>query len=521
MTFDLTSDPDFPEMPDRQISQPIAHELRPYQADAIMKLKRSLYEGHKRPVLQLPTGGGKTAIAGAIIGMARQKRSRVCFTVPTLSLIDQTIRSFYRDGITDVGVIQADHPLTAPWKPVQIASVDTIQHRKFPDCKIVIVDECHRHSDVIERWKKEQPDLIFIGLSATPWAKGMAKTWDDLVIGGTTASMIDAGYLTPFRVFATDHPDLSQVKIVAGEYQEKSLADAMDKPKLVGDVVQTWIDRGENRPTLVFGVDRAHAKHLQDRFLEAGISAAYVDAGTSRDERNEIGKGLQTGRYQVVCNIRTMTTGVDLDVRCIVLAMATKSEILYTQIIGRGLRPAEGKTDLIILDHGGTTLDLGFVTEIHHDSLDDGRPKAKAEKREALPKECPSCSCLMPPKTLQCPQCGFVRKPTSNVQVAAGQLEEITPGARRGNGTKTGGPKNHVWIKDQWIEPRQFYGELVQYAAEMGYADGWVSHKFREATGVWPNAWKGPRKTVSVNVRRWIKSRAIAYAKAREKKAAE
>ena len=69
-----------------------------------------------------------------------------------------------------------------------------------------------------------------------------------------------------------------------------------------------------------------------------------------------------------------MTTGVDLDVRCIILARPTKSEILYTQIVGRGLRTAEGKQDCLILDHSDTTLRLGFVTDIHHEHLDDGRP---------------------------------------------------------------------------------------------------------------------------------------------------
>ena len=459
-----------------------------------------------------------TAVAGAIIGMARNKGSRVVFTIPALSLIDQTLRSFWRDGIRDVGVIQADHPLTAAWKPVQIASLETLKNREFPDCQMVIVDECHRKSEHLEKWMKlsEWQKVPFIGLSATPWAKGMAKHWNDLIIGGTTASMIEAGYLTPYRVFATGHPDLSGVKIVAGEYQEKSLAEAMDKPTLVGDVVQTWIDRGENRPTLVFGVDCAHAKHLQDRFLDRGIRAAYVDAKTSREEREEIGKGLQAGKYQVVCNIRTLTTGVDLDVRCIVLAMATKSEILYTQIIGRGLRTAEGKEDLIILDHGGTCLELGFVSDIHHDCLDDGKPKAKAEKKKPLPKECPECACLMPPKTLTCPMCGHVRKPPQNsVTAGKGELVEITPGKRRGKGTKEGGPKNHVWIGDGWIPLEDFYGQLAELAAERGYNPHWVSHKFKEAAGCWPNAWRGPRKTVSMQVRNWVKHQNIKWAKSK------
>ena len=85
-----------------------------------------------------------------------------------------------------------------------------------------------------------------------------------------------------------------------------------------------------------------------------------------------IGRRLREGQIKVVCNVYCLTTGVDWDVRCIILARPTKSEILYTQIIGRGLRTAEGKTDCLVLDHSDTTLRLGFVTDIHHETLDDG-----------------------------------------------------------------------------------------------------------------------------------------------------
>ena len=487
--------------------------LRPYQQHGIDLLRASIGSGHRRPVLQLPTGGGKTRLAGEIIRSALHKGNRCVFTVPAISLVDQTYQSFWQDGITDIGIMQANHPMTRPHAKVQIASLETLKNRQLPDAKLIIVDEAHRRSEFLEKWMAmpEWKNVPFIGLSATPWAQGMANHWDDLIIVSTTREMIGEGYLSPFKVFATGHPDLSKIKIVNGDYQEKGLSEEFDKPTLVGDVVQTWIQRAKGLPTLVFAVDCAHAKHLQERFLDAGIPTAYVDAKTSREDRIDIGRGLKSGRYQVVCNIRTMTTGVDLDVRCIVLAMATKSEILFTQIIGRGLRTAENKETCIILDHGGTHLDLGMVTDIHHDSLDDGKGKTKKKSKKPGPKECPSCAFLMPPGTAICPNCGFVRHVKSDFDVAEGELVEITPGALRGK--RSEGLNDHVWITDGYVHLAQFYGELLEYAHEKGYSPGWTSHKFKEAVGVWPNHWKSERKTVSVRVRNWIRSRQIAFAK--------
>jgi DNA repair protein RadD len=86
-------------------------------------------------------------------------------------------------------------------------------------------------------------------------------------------------------VLAPSHPDLSKVRTVAGDYHEGDLAEIMGDAKLVGDVVETWRRHGENRPTLCFGVDRAHAKSLQEAFTRAGIPCAYVDAFTELDER--------------------------------------------------------------------------------------------------------------------------------------------------------------------------------------------------------------------------------------------
>mgnify|MGYP002129701982 CR=1 FL=1 len=112
---------------------------------------------------------------GEIVAMARAKGTRVLFVVPAISLIDQTVDSFRRDGIESVGVIQADHWMTDASKPVQVCSIQTLERRALPEgVGLVIVDECHRGSKFLREWMAKWPTVPFIGLSATPWAAGMA-----------------------------------------------------------------------------------------------------------------------------------------------------------------------------------------------------------------------------------------------------------------------------------------------------------------------------------------------------------
>jgi DNA repair protein RadD len=481
----------------------------PHQHEAIRLLRESLSSGKRRPIIQAPTGFGKTLLAAMIVEGALAKGNRVIFVVPALSLIDQTVQAFYEEGITEVGVIQANHHMTDYSKPVQVASVQTLMKRDIPKAAVVVIDEVHRDYTFLKAWmaQPEWEKVIFIGLSATPWTKGLGKHWDDLIIAETTQGLIAKGFLSPFRVFASAHPDLRGVKTVAGDYHEGQLAEVMGGKSLVAGVVETWLAKGENRPTFCFAVDCAHAQKLQLEFEAAGVACGYMDAYTERADRNHMKAAFEHGDIKVICNVGVLTTGIDWDVRCLIMARPTKSEILYVQMIGRGLRTASGKTDCTIFDHADNAIRLGFVTDIHHTELNTGKKENGVEQKKAkpkLPKECPSCTFMKPVGVHKCPNCGFEPVKVSNVQTIDGELVEYTGGKQRMKKREYTHAEKQLW-----------YSGFLYIEKEKGYKPGWAAWQYKSKLKVWPRGLSEIAGFPTVEVSNYVRSRQIAYAKSK------
>lgn len=483
---------------------PVKRPLRPHQVKAIDMLRQSLAKGNKRVVLQAATGFGKTLTAATIIERALAKGKRVMFTVPRVSLVNQSLKEFQQEGISDIGVIQSDHPMKNENAMLQIASVQTLGRRDKPlNLGLVIVDEAHETYQEVYNLMALWPDVPFVGLSATPWAVGMGKHWQDLVQAISLQELIDLGYLSKFKVLAPDVPDLSRVKVSKGEFSEAELEEIMGGGKLVASVLETWLDKGEDRPTFCFGVNRAHAKALCQSFNAAGVSAGYCDAYTDKVEMMLLERQFRAGDIRVMCSVIKMTTGIDWPVSCIIDAAPTRSEMRHVQKIGRGLRVNKGTEDLIVLDHAGNTLRLGLVTDIHHETLDMGDKKAKRDakpKAEKLPKQCANCGAVQSAKV--CEFCGHEVKGIRDIETVDGHLTEVTGK-----------------VKLPSMEEKQAaYSGLIYIAREKGYSDGWAYHKYKEKFNVAPaNTMAKSAVMPSQDLRNWVKSRQIAYAKARGK----
>ncbi len=490
--------------------------LRPDQSAAIAKLREAIQEGERRIVMAAPTGMGKTVIAAEMVQRARAKDKRVLMTVPALSLVDQTVEVLATQGVRDVGVMQASHMMTDYSQPVQVASVQTLMRRELPRADLVLVDECHKWFKFYEKWFCDPAwqQVPIIGLSATPWTRGLGAYYNRLVLASTIGDLIEQGTLSKFRVFAPAHPDLKGVRTVAGDYHEGDLYEAMKPAKLVADIVQSWQQLAQDRPTVCFAVNRAHAEQIAKQFEASGIPAGYMDCDTSQLDRSAIRGRMLRGEIKVVCNVDVIGLGVDWpEIACIVYARPTRSEMRYVQNIGRGLRAVDGKADLIVIDHSDTTLRLGFVTDIVHDELNDGKTAVAAKKEMALPKECPQCHYLKPPRTAVCPSCDHEAKHHAKPVVnAPGHLQELN-----------GSPRKPTAAAAQFPDKNRTYGKLLWYCRQRQYKDGWAANKYRELYGVWPRGldYMQHYSSPDMALYSWIKSTQIRYAKGIAKREAK
>jgi DNA repair protein RadD len=194
-------------------------------------------------------------------------------------------------------------------------------------------------------------------LTATPCrgdGRGLGGIFETMIECPQVSELIEKEHLVKSIVYAPVDPDLKGVGTRNGDFVEAQLADRMDRPKLIDDVVTHWHKYGGGRKTVVFGVNVAHSIHLRDEFRLSGVRAEHIDGATPKDERDAILARLASGEIEMVTNCMVLTEGWDMpEVSCCILARPTKKMGLYRQMVGRVLRPAPGKTNAIILDHSG------------------------------------------------------------------------------------------------------------------------------------------------------------------------
>ena len=469
--------------------------LRDYQSSAIDDLAPVLARKRK-VILSLPTGAGKTRVATAIVQRAVEKQNRVLFIVDREELVEQTCRAFDAAEV-DYGCMHS----TNTWgldAQVIVATAQTLARRGWPFTELVIVDECHTmYTDTLAKLSTSE-NQHFIGLTATPFSKGLGKFWKGLVVGTTTKELIDKGYLCEYEVYGPPPADLSQVKTVAGDYHQGQLAEAVNRKQIIGDVIKTWLSLGENRQTICFAVDVAHSKRIVEEFNAYGVPAAHIDAWSDSDERREALSKFRSGEVKVVSSVDILTKGFDHpEASCLIMARPTKSLTVYIQQAGRVLRTAEGKDKAIILDHGGNTEYHGFPCDPLPNFLCDGTRKKSESKAKELPKpkSCKKCHYVKPAGVHQCPECGFAPERQTEVE----------------------GTDDHLVKREKvTADKAKWYGMLLWYARDKGYKDGWAAHKFKEKFGAWPHGTALPIEPDD-EVRGYIKHLQIRQAKSKRK----
>jgi superfamily II DNA or RNA helicase len=386
---------------------------------------------------------------------------------------------------------------------------------ELPPADLLIIDECHHcpaqtYRKIIDAY----PDAIVLGLTATPCrgdGRGLGGIFETIIECPQVASLIQQGYLVKTRVYAPVNPNLKGVKVQAGDYVESQLAERMDRPQLIGDIVTHWHKYGERRKTVCFAINVSHSVHLRDEFVRSGVRAEHIDGGTPKAERDASLARLASGEIELITNCMVLTEGWDMpEVGCCVLARPTRKMGLYRQMIGRVLRPADGKKDAIILDHSGAVFRHGFAEDAVEWTLDPDRRAespihaARGEfKSSSRMLECSQCGALRIAGE-PCPHCGFLpQRPPRAIPIRDGDLGLVEGGRA----------KPAIDDRNQWL------GELTAIAVERGYKREWVAYRFKEKFGVWPPRGDVEPITPTPEVRSWVRSRIIAYAKAQQKAA--
>jgi DNA repair protein RadD len=231
--------------------------------------------------------------------------------------------------------------------------------------------------------------------------EGEDAPFDEIVYRIGLRTLLDEGHLAAVTARGGSRKiDLGAVKVVRGEYEAGALEtecnDILDT--VVADVCEALQTR---RAAIVFAASRGNAADLGARFAAAGVTCGVVDDSTAPGERARVVADVREGRLQVVCNVGVLTTGFNAPIIDVVaIARATMSTSLYVQIVGRGMRPAAGKADCLVLDYGGNVL--------RHGPVDAPRPlfAGTLGGGEAPMKECPTCKLMVATATRFCPECG-------------------------------------------------------------------------------------------------------------------
>jgi superfamily II DNA or RNA helicase len=496
--------------------------LREYQQGSIDGLRVGVAEGHKRQVLVAPTGAGKSVIAHAIVARSQERKRKVLFAVNRKQLVTQFSERLTKAGI-DHGILRGEES-RREYLPVIVGSIQTIARRGLPDSfDLIVIDEGHGVPGSKDYMKviRDNPNATILGLTATPWARGMGRYDPDLggpifsnmVVAAHYSQLIADGHLVECDCYAPSEPDLTGVRTQKNQfgetdYVESELAAAVNKPKLVGDIVEHWKRLAINTPTVIFATSIAHSQAIVAAFVEAGFAAEHIDAYCDDDERKAILKRVDDGKTMLISCAALLAEGWDQpSIRTMILARPTKSLIRYIQMAGRILRPYPGKERALLLDHSGTVLRLGFPTEDREYQLDDGKSRENKDEKpveEKPPTKCPQCGFVDPFRKNPCEVCGFKRTTVGNTAVAAGSLQKLEK------------PKVATMMDKQ-----KFYSELLHIQRDRGYNTGWIARQYRNKFGVWPKGMQDYPLEPSPETRSYIKSQMIRYAKGKEKAAQE
>ena len=395
-------------------------ELRSYQQDLLRQVQDAL-DAKTRVMMQLPTGGGKTIIAGALLSEWLTGGRKAVWLTHRKELAEQTcgmLTDAHISAMTDVNWTPGtDAPAMSPG--VVILMAQTVGRRtakrevwnRYNAEDLMVIDEAHHAAaEGWERAMKQWPGRI-LGMTATPWRLSKKEGFDHLfgalICGPQVADLQGDKWLCDAQTLL---PPLEQ-RISGGEvdltgdYTESGIEQANQyRPNVMtAGVLAFWQKHATDRPTIAYAVSVDHAHNLTAVFNDSGIPAAVILGDSNREERDKAIDGFRDGTIKVLVNVIVATEGFDLpDASCIAIARPTMSLALYLQMVGRGLRPKDG--NCLILDLAANSVTHGLPEEDREWSL---KPRGEQFLGEAPIVWCPECETVSHAASHHCRNCGY------------------------------------------------------------------------------------------------------------------
>ena len=323
-----------------------------------------------------PSGSGKSYILAYLEKLLTLQGYLVYVYAPTIEVREQLDELMKGNGSSNrtKGVIE-----------------DINSDNDEPD--YLLIDEAHHsEADTYQLLFDKYPNAIKIGFSATPErldGKGLDNSYQNIIIGKSVRELIDNHVLSDYRYYAPSTSEGLQYSVsskylkVRGETFFKAVKkDSSYQKKIYADILKTWLEKGENKQTILFAPSIAMSKKFAKEFNQNGIKAEHIDGKMKKVDRKETLEAFRKGQIKVICNVDLISEGFDMsDADCVILTRPTESLAMFMQQAFRAMRYREGKT-AIILDHANNIALHGEIDQIFDWRLEGKNTRGENEGYE-------------------------------------------------------------------------------------------------------------------------------------------
>ena len=373
-------------------------KLFDYQEDMVKRVQEA-FKHHDAVMVQMPTGTGKTHVLAAIVGLFLKKNVWVvAHRRELVSQIKDTLERFFPSLDSE---------------KIQVASIQWLS-RHYREMKekpsLIVIDEAHHalaetYAEVMNAYPKAKK----LGLTATPYrmnGKGFTDLFDTLLCSWNMERFIAEGRLSLYDYYSIKPDSADQLLIDSlqkrgadGDYQQKELNDVMDVRPSLERLCLTIKQYVPRKKGIVYAISIQHAEHIAEFYRENGIKAVAISSKTPSSLRKELIERFKSSslssslksvsnasnELEVLVSVDLFSEGFDCpDVEFIQLARPTLSLAKYMQMVGRGLRVADGKECCVILDNVGLYKRFGLPSaDRDWQSMFEGRTSLEDILQEA------------------------------------------------------------------------------------------------------------------------------------------